>query len=74
MLAIICSGENYIYILENTSKRRNDYDSSRYFILIKKKKMGTNNRYTNKLLIDNAIIQRYDVIKQLVKANMIRVE
>lgn len=36
--------------------------------------MGTNNRYTNKLLIDNAIIQRYDVIKQLVKANMIRVE
>lgn len=74
MLAIIHSEENYIYILENTSKRRNDYDSSRYFILIKKKKMGTNNRYTNKLLIDNAIIQRYDVIKQLVKANMIRVE
>lgn len=73
MLAIICSEKNYIYILENTSKRRNDYDSSRYFILIKKKKMGTNNRY-NKLLIDNAIIQRYDVIKQLVKANMIRVE
>lgn len=55
MLAIICSEENYIYILENTLKRRSDYDSWRYFILIKKKW----ERITaiNKSLIDNAIIQ-----------------
>lgn len=56
MLAIICSEENYIYILENRLKRRSDYDSWRYFILIKKKKWE---RITaiNKSLIDNAIIQ-----------------
>lgn len=57
MLAIICSEENYIYILENTSKSRNDHDSSRYFVLIKKKKKWKQITVINKLLIDNPIIQ-----------------
>lgn len=56
MLAIICSEENYIYILENTLKSRNDHDSSRYFVLIKKKKWKQIT-VINKLLIDNPIIQ-----------------